>query len=84
MNILNYAAVCRNCAIPRHLEVNSVPHGHMSRFVQLVLCLPGRNAFRSHINYIWSEENSPFYVDTIQAILAVKTDADLRGEAFSN
>jgi hypothetical protein len=70
-----------------HLKENKVPHGHMKKVVKLLLCLPDSNAcierVFSRINYVWSEEKSRFHVDTIQAILAVKTNTDLSREAFS-
>jgi hypothetical protein len=69
-----------------HLKENYVPHGNMKKGVVL-LCLAGSNAsiesVFSRMNYIWSERKSLFHVDTIQAILAMKTNTDLSCEAFS-
>jgi hypothetical protein len=58
----------------------------MKKVVELLLWLPGSNAsierMFSRMNYVWSEDKSRFHVDTIQAILAVKTNIYLC-EAFS-
>jgi hypothetical protein len=70
-----------------HLKENNISHGNMKKVIELLLCLPGSNAFNgrvfSRMNYIWSQEKSRFRVDTIQTILVVKTNTDLSCEAFS-
>jgi hypothetical protein len=69
-----------------HLKENNVLHGNKKTVAELLLCLPGSNAsierVFSHMNYIWPEEKSRFHVDTIQAILAAKTNTDLSCETF--
>jgi hypothetical protein len=63
-----------------------MPHGNMKRAAELTLCLLAAvhplKQMLTRINYIRSEEKSRFHVDTIQAILAVKTNIDLSYEAI--
>jgi hypothetical protein len=70
-----------------HLKENNVSHSNVEKVVEFLFCLPGSNAsierVFSRMNYVWSEEKSRFHVNTIQAILAVKTNIDLSCEAFS-
>jgi hypothetical protein len=49
------------------------------------VCLAAMHPMKvfSRMNYIWSEEKSLFHVDTIQAILAGKTNNVLSCETFS-
>jgi hypothetical protein len=69
-----------------HLKENNGRHGNIKKVVELILRLPGSNAsietVFSRMNYIWSEKPR-LHVDTIQAILAVKTNNDLSLEAFT-
>jgi hypothetical protein len=61
-----------------YTKENNKPHGNLKKVAELLLCLPGSNAYTasacSHMNYMWSEEKSRFHLVTIQAILAVKTN----------
>jgi hypothetical protein len=70
-----------------HLKENNEQHSKMKKVAELLLCLPGSNASTERVftcmNYIWPEEKSRFHVDTIQAIIAVKTNINLSCEAFS-
>lgn len=68
-------------AVMNHFTRVEVPHVNLQKLAEVVLCLPGSNApverVFSLMNDVWTAEKSRFLVETIKAILIVKTNFKL-------
>ncbi|CAJ1074328.1 uncharacterized protein LOC128438617 isoform X2 [Xyrichtys novacula] len=69
-----------------HLQENEIPYHNLAKLVSLVMCLPGSNApvekIFSLMNDIWTYARNRFTVDSIKAMLLVKTNINIPCQEF--
>ena len=70
----------------KHFENNEIPFQNIKKLVEFALCLPGTNAATERVfstmNKLWTSEKSQLSVETLKAILQVKTNLGNSCEEF--
>lgn len=73
--------------ICEYFKMNHIQYTNLMKLSQLIMCLPGSNApverIFSTMNLIWTDQKNRLKVETVKAILSVKTNFNMSCDEFS-